>query len=450
MGRRSKTQTLRIWMNGISVGTWTVGPTGMHEFSYDHAWLMLPEARPLSLSMPMRAEAYKDDRVRSFFDNLLPDNDLIRQRIHAKFGTSSSSPFDLLTEIGRDCVGAIQLLPDGENPGNIRTITGRQINEGEIEQILSNTISLGRQNQDDEDFRISIAGAQEKTALLRHQGQWLKPHGATPTTHIFKLPIGQPGQLGIDMSTSVENEWLCEKIMREYGIQTSNSEIMQFGAKKVLVVERFDRRLSQDESWILRLPQEDFCQVTGTPPGKKYENDGGPGINNIMNILLGSKVATEDRLCFFKSQIAFWMLCAIDGHAKNFSLFIESGGSYRMTPLYDVLSAYPVLGNGANKLSPHKVKMAMAITGKNRHYRWDEIISRHFIENSIQCGLTEDCRSIIQGMVEATPEVIRKVEGMLPKGFPESVSQPIFKGLEDSARKLVKVTHTLNGSLVTS
>lgn len=217
MGRRSKTQVLRVWMNGISVGKWTARPTGAYELAYDREWLYSLAARPLSLSMPLRTETYKDDRVRAFFDNLLPDNDQIRQRIQARFGTSSSSPFDLLAEIGRDCVGAIQLLPDGQDPGDVRRIDGVAVNENAIDRLLGNVISFGRYDHDDEDFRISIAGAQEKTALLLHQGQWLKPHGATPTTHIFKLPIGQAGQTGIDMTTSVENEWLCAQIIRAYG-----------------------------------------------------------------------------------------------------------------------------------------------------------------------------------------------------------------------------------------
>lgn len=438
MGRRSKTQVLRVWMNGISVGIWTVSSNGAYEFVYDQEWLSLSVARPLSLSMPMRSEAYRDDRVRAFFDNLLPDNDQIRRRIQTKFSTSSTSPFDLLTEIGRDCVGSILLLPDGDIPENIHTIAGAQVNDEEIEQLLGHAISLGRQGRDDDDFRISIAGAQEKTALLRHQGKWMKPHGATPTTHIFKLPMGQPGQLGIDLTTSVENEWLCEQIMREYGIETSRSEIKQFGARKVLVVERFDRRVSKDGSWIMRLPQEDFCQATGTHPGKKYESDGGPGISKIMNILLGSKNADQDRLSFFKTQIAFWMLCAIDGHAKNFSLFIESGGSYKMTPRYDVLSAYPVLGHGANQLSPNKVKMAMAFTGKNRHYRWDEILPRHIIATAQQCGLQEDCASIIKNMAEETPRVINEVSRILPAEFPSRVAEPILSGLDNQAEQILK------------
>ncbi len=433
MGRRSQTRVLKAWMNGILVGTWTVGVA--NEFVYDESWLQSSQARPLSLSLPLRSEPYKDERVRAYFDNLLPDSNSIRQRLQKKFGTTSLSPFDLLSEIGRDCVGAVQLLGEGHSPSNVHRIIGAPVNEAEIEQLLGDYSSFGRQDQDDEDFRISIAGAQEKTALLHYQGQWHKPRDATPTTHIFKLPIGQLGQSEIDLSASVENEWLCEKILCGYGIPASSSEIMQFGRKKVLVVERFDRRFSDDGTWIIRRPQEDFCQATATPSGKKYENDGGPGINSIMNILLGSKNADEDRLSFFKTQIVFWMLCAIDGHAKNFSLFIESGGSYRLTPRYDVLSAYPMLGHGANQLSPHRVKMAMAITGKNRHYRWSEILPRHFIEMAAHCGLREDGASIIKQMMEATPDVIRNIENILPAKFPESVAGPILNGLAEAAKR---------------
>ena len=137
---------------------------------------------------------------------------------------------------------------------------------------------LGQEESGDDDaFRISLAGAQEKTALLWHKGAWHRPTGATPTTHILKLPIGVSPQ-GIDLSTSVENEWLCAQIVREYGIPVAPCRIETFGERKTLVVERFDRQLAADGAWWLRLPQEDFCQSTATPPALKYENDGGPGI----------------------------------------------------------------------------------------------------------------------------------------------------------------------------
>jgi serine/threonine-protein kinase HipA len=133
------------------------------------------------------------------------------------------------------------------------------------------------QHDNDEDLRLSIAGAQEKTALLRHEGLWLLPHGSTPTTHIFKLPLGLVGHMQADMRTSVENEWLCSKIMKAYEIPIAQCEIEHFEDQKALVVERFDRTPSSDGSWIIRRPQEDMCQATGTSPLHKYQSDGGKG-----------------------------------------------------------------------------------------------------------------------------------------------------------------------------
>ena len=123
-----------------------------------------------------------------------------------------------------------------------------------------------------------------------------------------------------DMRTSVENEWLCSKIVAAYGLPIARCEMARFEDQKVLVVERFDRRLSSDETWIVRLPQEDMCQATGTPALHKYESDGGPGIEAIMEVLSGSTRAAQDRRDFFMTQMIFWLLAATDGHAKNFSI----------------------------------------------------------------------------------------------------------------------------------
>ena len=289
-----------------------------------------------------------------------------------------------------------------------------------------------------EEFRISLAGAQEKTALLWHDGQWKRPRGATPTTHIFKLPLGQMGHFHIDMTTSVENEWLCSKLLQAYGMPIASCQIAQFGDRKTLVVERFDRTFSMDGSWIVRLPQEDMCQATGTPPGRKYETDGGPGIRSIMNLLLGSSRADQDRLEFFRAQVAFLLLCAIDGHAKNFSIFIDRGGSYHLTPLYDVLSAYPVMGNGPKMLSPYKARMAMGLWGKNKHYLWRNMQKQHLLTTGIACGLSESvCVDIIDDMIGKTLDVIDLVSAQLPAGFPAQVADAIFEGVRLKAKMLV-------------
>lgn len=437
MGRRSKSSALGVWMNGELVGEWRRLRGGVQEFLYAESWQASAAARPISLSIPLRPsrEPYRAE-VEVFFDNLLPDSRQIRERIQRRFGADSDAAFDLLQEVGRDCIGALQLLPVDSPMPDVRCIAGERLTVDDVGGLLDATLgsAFGQDDRgEDEAFRISLAGAQEKTALLWHKGGWYRPTGATPTTHILKLPIGI-NPLGIDLSTSVENEWLCAQIVREYGIPVAPCQMETFGEHRVLVVERFDRRLSADGTWWMRLPQEDFCQATGTSPVSKYENDGGPGINVIMDLLLGSQRAMEDRRDFMRTQFVFWLLAAIDGHAKNFSIFLQPGGAYQLTPRYDVLSVHPMLGHGRGKLARQKTKMAMAVRGKNRHYLWDGIQARHWVEMAKRCGIV-DMKEMISELVEETPMVIGRVSEMIPKSFPSQIADAIFEGVLAAAKR---------------
>lgn len=426
-------------MNGEYVGEWLRPTGGGQEFLYAESWLASDNARPISLSMPLRPsrEPYRAG-VEAFFENLLPDNRQIRERIQRRFRTDSTHAFDLLTEIGRDCVGALQLLPVGESPPSMRQITGERLTANQVAQVLTLMLgsTFGGSEIVEDKFRISLAGAQEKTALLLKDGVWHRPTLTTPTTHIFKLPLGVNPQ-GIDLSSSVENEWLCSEIVRAYGIDVAKCQIETFGEHRTLIVERFDRRLAADGSWYLRLPQEDFCQATGTTPGLKYESDGSPGIPQIMELLLGSENSAADRREFMRTQLVFWLLAAIDGHAKNFSLFLLPGGGYRLTPRYDILSAFPVLGHGRGKLPVQKIRMAMAVTGKNRHYRWKEIGARHWLETAKRCGFGE-MRSLAEDVIAKTPGVVEQAQQVLPPGFPAQIADTILEGVRASAGQLAK------------
>jgi serine/threonine-protein kinase HipA len=430
--RHSRASELEVWMNGERVGRWAIS-RGEHRFDYHPAWLESPHRRPLSLSMPLRpGEPYRTGVVQPFFDNLLPDNDAIRQRIMNRFGTRTSSAFDLLGQVGRDCIGAVQLLPPGAAPPDVRVLRGHRLNKSQVAQTLANVRSPTMGARDPDDFRISLAGAQEKTAFLKQGKTWAIPEGTTPTTHIFKLPMSERE---IDLSSSVENEWLCAQLLPRFGIRCASCEMKEFGGQRVLVVERFDRARSDDGKWIMRLPQEDLCQATATPPGQKYESEGGPGIKQILGLLLGSSQPLVDRADFFRTQFLFWLLCAIDGHAKNFSVFLEAGGSFHLTPRYDVLSAYPVLGPKQMQLSPHRIKMAMAVWGTNRHYRWNEIRMKHWLETGRDCRLPDSGRDILLDVVRRTPTAIKTVRESLPRHFPTKVSGPIFHGLQEAARQ---------------
>ncbi len=437
MGRARKSRALTLWMNGELVGEWRRSAAGTQVFEYAPTWLTAAAGRPVSLSLPLRPQPYGKG-VMEFFDNLLPDNRSIRERIQRRFQAASTGAFDLLQEIGRDCVGALQLLPEGHPPGNVRNIKAERLTAGNVERILADSLTpgFGRGEPANDDFRISLAGAQEKTALLWHQEAWHRPKGATPTTHILKLPIGG-NPLGIDLSTSVENEWLCAQIVEGFDIPVAKCRMETFGEQKVLVVERFDRRLSTDGKWFMRLPQEDFCQATATSAALKYESDGGPGIERIMELLLGSERATEDRRDFMRTQLVFWLLAAIDGHAKNFSIFLQAGGGYRLTPRYDILSAHPMLGKGRGQLSPHKIRMAMAVRGKNRHYRWKEISARHWLETARRCGISE-MKSIVDEVIAQTSKVVEQVTARLPRRFPDFIADRILTGTAHAVQLLAE------------
>jgi serine/threonine-protein kinase HipA len=422
-------------MNGQRVGRLNRSATGQLRFEYHGEWLQSEMRRPLSLSMPISQRVYVGDVVENFFENLLPDSQPIRSRIQARFSAKSNRCFDLLWHVGRDCVGALQLLPEDEISIDVRHIDATELTESQIADTLRNYATMPLGMKGDDDFRISIAGAQEKTAFLQLNAKWHRPMGVTPTSHIFKLPIGRINHSGMDLTDSVENEWLCLRILKAYGVPVADTEIAFFEDVKVLVVQRFDRRWADDRSWLIRLPQEDMCQALNIPPALKYESDGGPGIERIMTLLLGSVNALADRHLFLRTQVLFWLLGAIDGHGKNFSIVLLPGGSYQLTPIYDVMSAYPLLAK--RQIEPQKMRMAMAVRGKSSHYHWDKILHRHWLSTAHTCRFpTDEMETIIQDLLEKMDMVIEQVAGELPASFPGDVAQSIFDGMKSVRSRL--------------
>lgn len=442
MGRRARFSPLSIWANGELVGYWVPAGRRPAQLTYADSWLRSPSSRPLSLSLPLPLlgnRPLQGERVDNFFENLLPESAPIRKRLAQRYTAGSETAFDLLTAIGRDCVGAVQLLAVDETPTGFDCIEGEPLDDVAIAALLRNTVGgphIGGQ-EPPQDFRISIAGAQEKTALLRHGGRWMLPRGATPTTHILKMPLGLVGNMRADMRTSVYNEWLCLKLLSALGLETVEADIITFSDHPpVLVVKRFDRKTHPSEQWILRLPQEDFCQALGCGPERKYEAEGGPGIERLAQVLHGSMNSRADLRTLLASQIVFWLLAATDGHAKNFSIRLQAGGAYAMTPLYDVLSAWPVIGEGPNKLAWRNAKLAMALSGKNRHYHLAGVLRRHFNATAARCGWGESAEDLIAELLARVDGAVDSVARQLPLGFPAEVATAIFEGVRAQARRL--------------
>lgn len=416
MGRRRTHAPLTVLINGRRTGLLEKELGGGISFQYDPDWLAWENAFPISLSLPLQPTTWRGGPVTAVFDNLLPDNAAVRKQVAERTGAGGSDSYSLLEQIGRDCIGAMQFLPDGLDVEAFGDIQAEPISDSEIENLLANLARAPLGIDPDEGFRISIAGAQEKTALLFHEGAWKRPLGTTPTTHILKPELGEIQMEGgtVDLSHSVDNEHYCLALMKAFGLPVAGSAITTFGKRRVLVVERFDRRWREDGR-LLRLPQEDLCQALSTPSSQKYQDKGGPGIRAILNRLQESDDPLRDQALFFKSQVLFWLIGATDGHAKNFSLYLRPGGRFELTPFYDVLTAQPAFDS---KQIPHKdFRVAMSL-GDRSHYRILDIHGRHFVESGRAAGLGPTLmRQVIEEVIAAAETAPDRALAAMPADF---------------------------------
>jgi serine/threonine-protein kinase HipA len=425
-------EVLDVYLNGKLVGHFGRERTGAVDFRYSQSWLDWDNAIPVSLSLPLREDHYTGDPVIAVFDNLLPDTSDIRRSIAAKTGASGNDPHSLLAAIGRDCVGALQFLPRDAEPPDVSSIQARRLNDEAIAGIIGNLARNPLGIEENRDFRISIAGAQEKTALLRRNGHWYMPLGTTPTTHILKPQIGLLSN-GIDMSRSVENEHFCLTLASAIGIPSANTRIVDFGQTRVLVVERFDRTWTRDKR-LLRIPQEDCCQSLSVPSSRKYQSDGGPTALQIASLLQGSDQPEADRKLFFKALVLFWLLGATDGHAKNFSVHLKPGGRFRMTPLYDVLSLQPAAD--AKKLRHTDYKLAMSV-GDNKHYVVKEVAPRHFMQDGEKARLPRGTMdTVFAELIAAAHAALETAANAMPPDCPSTLIDSIARGFK---RRLAEI-----------
>lgn len=364
---------LVTWMNNQRVGELTKLANGAHTFKYAAEWLASRYARPLSLSLPLQRGNITSDAVFNFFDNLLPDSPIVRDRIVKRYHAKSRQPFDLLSEIGRDSVGAVTLIPEDETV-TCPIMAWEKLTEARLEEVL--------------------------------------------TAYKADIPLGMAT---LDLSQSVDNEYYCLLLAKELGLNVPDAEIIKAGRVRALAVERFDRRWNTERTVLLRLPQEDMCQTFGLPSSVKYESDGGPGIAQIMAFLMGSSEALKDRYDFMKFQVFQWLIGATDGHAKNFSVFIQAGGSYRLTPFYDIISAFPVLGGTGIHISDLKLAMGLNAS-KGKKTAIDKIYPRHFLATAKVLKFPEvQMHEILSDFARMIPAALDNVKTSLPTDFPENV-----------------------------
>lgn len=346
------TAVLSVILHGRSIAEIVQLANKRHELRYHSDWRSDPRAHPLSLSMPLSQEQHGERTLFPFLWGLLPDSAQTLRHFARTYGVSERNPIGLLKHLGEDCAGAAQfVVPEhvDELTGLANNIDAEWIDEREVAAKLRIAMQTGMPALTPQTFgRFSLAGAQPKIALLRHEGRWGIPKGRTPTTHILKPP--SPSFPGF-----AENEHLCLQLAQALGLRAANTTVTRFDDQLAVVVERFDRALSNGA--YSRLHQEDVCQAFGVSPDKKYEADGGPGLLAIFRFIDESSVDPQgDRLQFLDAAILNWVLAATDAHAKNFSFLHDTGSRVRLAPFYDVASYLPFAE------SPwHEVRLAMRV-----------------------------------------------------------------------------------------
>jgi serine/threonine-protein kinase HipA len=322
--------SLDVYLNASPIGALSPA-SGSTDYSFSYSERVATEAEEgavvLSHSLPVRPEAYEAIPTRIFFDGLLPE-DARRDELARELKISSNDSYGLLAEIGRDCAGAVVIVPEGEVVGP-PTGSVNWLNEDELNELVDRLPSqpLGV-TKDKRKMRLSLAGAQRKLTLIRSgSGQFGEPQADAPSTHLIKP------QYGDEYPDLAYNEMFCMRVARCLGLPAAETDLEFIADRPCLVSRRFDR--SSSGITTTRLHQEDLCQALAVPTNLKYQSHGGPSFGQFRELLLeigrGADVETMVR-----AAVCNYVLGNSDAHGKNFAiLFTELGR--RLAPLYDLV-----------------------------------------------------------------------------------------------------------------
>lgn len=360
-------RVLDVYLQRDLVGHLIQDDSGLIAFDYIDTWLENPNAYPLSRSLPLRVERFTRKECRGFFAGILPEESN-RTLIAKNLGISAQNDFAMLEQIGGECAGAITFMPSGqplpEEEQTYRALSDHDL-AGILEQLPRRPLMAG-----EDGVRLSLAGAQDKIAVLLQGSQISLPLDNAPSTHILKPAIKRYRDL-------VFNELGCLRLAAALDLPTAKAEVRNVQGTDYLLVERYDRMLEDDR--LMRLHQEDFCQSMAIPSDIKYQNEGGPSLKQCFDVLREmSSVPVLDLQTLLNAVIFNYLIGNNDAHGKNFSLLYHVDGSIRLAPLYDLVCTvrYP-------ELSP---KMAMKIGGE---YRSDRIAMRHFEKLADETGMAK-------------------------------------------------------------
>lgn len=319
------------------IGTLRRDDRGALDFSYTTDYAARADAVPLSLSLPITDAPHGDAIARPFFDNLLQERDGALNQVMAREALSRDDVAGLLWHLGRDCAGALSVLPAGappvKVPGDLAT-DYEPLSDQQLTEIVS-ALRDRRRLPDGTSDPSPLAGVQSKIALTQlDDGSFAQPRSGSgaPTTHILKVPDR-------DHPRDARHEAAALDLSRACGIETADAIVLTVGDIDTLLVSRFDRALDE-RGRVIRLHQEDFAQALGLPAALKYERRGNAqrrfDINGIAAILNATDDPIGARENFIRYTFFDLFTGNVDNHAKNFAL-LHLGQHIRLAPRYDLL-----------------------------------------------------------------------------------------------------------------
>jgi serine/threonine-protein kinase HipA len=408
-----------ILIEGELVGRVRADKAGRLSLAYEDSWRESAQGHALSVNLPLAQITYPHKAVLSYLWNLLPENPNVLQRWGQQYRVSAANPFKLLAHVGADVPGAAQFLSpqrledfqstQGAHAPMIQWLTIDELAE-RLRDLRADAAAVRRPG---DIGKMSLPGAQAKTAFYwdEQADRWGVPGGREPTTHIIKPCI--PGFDGL-----VENEHLCQDIAARLGMPAANSRVLTLD-QTYIVVERYDRLPPLPGSpFVQRIHQEDICQALGLMPGKKYQEDGGPGIAQIVTLIRRrSSDPDVDVDRFLKANMFNWLIGATDGHAKNYSLLIAAGDEIRLAPLYDLSSQLPYPA-----LIQQRVSMKIG-----DHYDIGRVGIADWRKLARACAIEEEyVVTLLAAMIDSLPgEIAAAREQAVIDGLSETVIAPL-------------------------
>ncbi len=402
---------LNVYLNAECVGKLSQDQAGNLTFKYDDAYFA-SAGRGISLSLPLQEHTHQGAHVDAFFSGLLPDES-VRDRLAAFLGVSKANAFALLEIVGGDCAGAIALYPRESTPptqthADYQVLDDKALIEA-LDMIKRRPMLAG-----DDGYRLSLAGAQDKLAVrLLEGGDVAIMKNGAPSTHILKPMIER-------VIDSAHNELFCMRLAQNVGLDAPNVSLHHVGDRPYYIVERYDRTINEN-GHIARIHQEDFCQALGIAPTIKYQREGGPSIDQCLDVITAHTARpARDNLKFLDIVVFNFLIGNADAHGKNVSL-LYTGNKPVLAPAYDLLSTaiYPDLAD----------KMAMKIGGQ---YKPKDIYLLSFLKHVPDTKLAQNA------MTKRIHAMSDKVLAEFPKLVDALKSENVNSDIFDDIYKVVK------------